>query len=337
MDTKTYYLVRFETLDPEKDYQQCISLLLTGKGILIEQEGTEAAISYRDHPFKARFSLTKSNSFPGTSGQASMMLVSEPADFLTIDIIRSVARQMEYRVYSVAHQSFLPVDPDLLETTVQLSATEKGSEVFSKKGLIPVFAHRHDGITYAKRVSDGTVHIINPYLLHYFLDNGADSSFALEFSYIVATGTNEFVSLYDQDLIPTSFYSHYRKPLRLFNYSDFDIDHIDRKVFVHPFFYSYNDKKQAYEPIAAFDSALHSFASKVLKGETLETALRRMVRDELKLADDYVRARVTKRIGFDRDREGRLTPRLYVCVYMTHVTWTDFTKQKAERGWTKWQ
>lgn len=305
--------------------------------MVVEQDGTESTITYKDHPFKAHFSLAKSSALPGTSGQASMMLVSEPSDFVTVDIIRSIARQLEYRVFSIDHESFLPVDHDLLETTVQLSATEKGSEVFSKKGFLPVFAHRHDGITYAKRMSDATIHIINPYMLHYFLDNGADTSYALEFSYIVAPNIKEFVSFYDQDLIPTTFYSHYRKPLKIFNYSDFDINTIDRKVFVHPFFYSFNVKKQAYEPIAAFDSALHSYASKVLKGETLETSLRRMIRDDLKLADDFVRARVTNRIGFDRDREGRLTPRLYVCVYMTDVTWTDFTKQKAERGWTKWQ
>lgn len=48
---------------------------------------------------------------------------------------------------------------------------------------------------------------------------------------------------------------------------------------------------------------------KVRNSENLDTALRRVLREELQVADDCVGARIWG-IEFDRDRDGFLTPRL---------------------------
>ncbi len=54
---------------------------------------------------------------------------------------------------------------------------------------------------------------------------------------------------------------------------------------------------------------------KVRKGEDLDTALRRVLGEELQVADDYVGARIWG-IEFDRDRDGFLTPRLKISIYV---------------------
>ena len=54
---------------------------------------------------------------------------------------------------------------------------------------------------------------------------------------------------------------------------------------------------------------------KVRKGENLDTALKRVLKEELQVADDYVGAKIWG-IEFDRDREGRLTPRLKINIFV---------------------
>jgi len=58
---------------------------------------------------------------------------------------------------------------------------------------------------------------------------------------------------------------------------------------------------------------------KVRKGEDLDTALRRVLHEELRVADDYVGARIWG-IEFDRDRDGELTPRLKINIYVHGMT-----------------
>lgn len=54
---------------------------------------------------------------------------------------------------------------------------------------------------------------------------------------------------------------------------------------------------------------------KVRSGEDLDTALKRVLSEELRVAGDYVGARIWG-IEFDRDRDGILTPRLKINVFV---------------------
>jgi len=51
------------------------------------------------------------------------------------------------------------------------------------------------------------------------------------------------------------------------------------------------------------------------------------------MAEDYIRAKVTK-IEFDRDRDGVLTPRLWVSIYLKEIKNKEAVKEKSQRGWT---
>lgn len=205
------------------------------------------------------------------------------------------------------------------------------------KKLKPLFSYAPDfSLWYAQSIEDGSIHFLNPYLLQYFLDYGVDSGYDPEFSYAVATNVIEFVALCDQELIPVKFYEKYNKSLKIVNFSGFDIYNIHRKVFIKPLFFAYNKTKQEYEMITSEQSALN-FADKVRPNETIETCIKRIVRDELKIADDYYRAKVTHKIDFDRDKEGILTPRLWICIYLQTVNENQEIKEKSQRGWTSFE
>jgi hypothetical protein len=331
MTGQTYYLVRFNSLNPQEDYQHFLTSLSSRNGIILEKGDNQVKIRYEQRGFKANFILTSSpTTIVGGSG-ANMMLQCEGEDDISPALFRHEAEKLEYRLYSLELGSFLPIDPDLLLASSQLTFNEKMSEIFNTKGFVPVFGNLNS--LYAKNISDGSIHIINIALLEYFLQYGVEQNPTPEFSYKVATNLNKFVALYDENLIPLHFYSKYNKPLKIFNYSNFDIENIDRKVFIQPILYSYNEVKQAFE-IATSEKSAFNFADKVRPGETLEQSLYRIITQDLHVADDYIRARVTSKIDFDRDKDGVLTPRLWICIYCALVNLDDDQKAKSQRGWT---
>lgn len=169
--------------------------------------------------------------------------------------------------------------------------------------------------------------------MKFFLGFGVDEKPNPEYSYPVAPNLVEFVALFDQNLIPTAFYEYFQKSLKILNYSFFDILNLKRKVFIKPFFFEYNLKRQEYLPIASEQSALN-YADKARVGETLHMAITRMVKDDLKLAPDYFRAKVSQKVEFDRDKEGVLTPRLFVNIYLKDMNLSEEFITQSQRGWT---
>ncbi len=77
-----------------------------------------------------------------------------------------------------------------------------------------------------------------------------------------------------------------------------------------------------------------NFADKVRPGETLQKTLLRIVKDELKVAPDFEGARVRETIEFDKDKEGILTPRLTVLIFLKEYTPPPEVIEKSQRGWT---
>jgi hypothetical protein len=330
MTAQTYYLIRFNTVNPKDDYQHLLNYLSSRKGVIMQKDETNTLVGYENQEYKASITLTSAGPTSFGGGSTSLMVQCEADDNISPSLFRYAAEEEKFRVYSVEHQSFLPINPELLMASRQLAFDEKVSEALSAKGFIPIFGDKNS--LFAKNQADGIIHTINTSLLDYFCNYSIEKSNTPEFSYPVASDINRFVAYYDEAVIPLNFYEKYQKTLRIFNYSHFDIEHINRKVFIQPILYEYNELKQAFEMVTSEKSALN-FADKVRPGETLEESLTRIVRDDLHVAPDFIRARVAQKIDFDRDKDGVLVPRLWVCIYCKKVTLQGETQQKADRGW----
>jgi hypothetical protein len=193
-------------------------------------------------------------------------------------------------------------------------------EFFEKSDFIPRYAITdfqtlNDGRSvlsvappyYAEHKSDGSIHILNNNMLA-FLAQKENQTVSDEFSYKVADSMQDFARRYDQN---------YGYPTKIINETYFDVFHIGRKVFINPFVWDYDDEHD-YRYYKNVKTGMH-LMDKVRSGENLNDAIRRALKEELKVADDYVGARVWG-IEFDRDKEGILTPRLKINVFVNGMT-----------------
>ncbi|MBI2616701.1 hypothetical protein HYW55_01045 [Candidatus Gottesmanbacteria bacterium] len=331
----TYYLVRFNTLNPKDDFEKMASLLSTVNGVVVTPSGDSGIhISYKDqtHSSQSSFKLISSSISDSSGRQASMVLTTQQADRAVVELFRKLANKFQYRLFSTRLQCFLPSFVNLLDVD-SIILNEKATGIFQKKDFRPVFTYDGTNIFFAENISDKSIHILNAPLLEYFLTFGVEEKPTPEFSYQVAPNIVEFVALVDQELIPLPFYEYFGKSMRIVNYSFFDIANIQRKVFIKPFFYEYDAKRQEYVAITS-DKSVINFADKVRIGETLHVALTRIVKDDLKLAPDYFRAKVMQRIEFDKDKEGILTPRLWVNIYLKDIHRSAEFIAQSQRSWT---
>jgi hypothetical protein len=225
----------------------------------------------------------------------------------------------------------MPKDEDLIDAG-QLVPSEKTAKIFRIKQVEPVFIYPRSGLQYCRFNKDSTIHIINPGLFSYFIDYDVTEEITSEFSYKVAKDTIQFVAWYDAGLIPINFYRYWQRDQKIINYSYIDIRRPDRKIFIKPYFYVYNSERQEYISLVSDKSAV-SFADKIRNGETLDISLTRIVRDDLKLCDNYERAKVSNLVSFDRDRDNILTPLLHVDIYLESANISPEIKQQSQRGW----
>lgn len=132
----------------------------------------------------------------------------------------------------------------------------------------------------------------------------------------------------DRNVIPTFFYQKYHKDLKILNFSGVDIENPGRKVFVKPFIAEVDDENFNIHTIQGEKGAM-ILMDKIREGETLDKMLNRILK-EWGVADGYLRAFVRKDLEFDKDREGYITPRLIVDVYVE-----KYLKKPAgsERSW----
>ena len=327
----TYFLIRFEVLDSKEDFEKMIGWLSGIKDVntAILEKG-EVGISYRNSP-QATFKQTDFQMLKGSEPLSAMRIECVQTDFSLISILREMARVFKYRIYSTNLGCFLPSDLTLYDIS-QLIINEKTAEVFNTKGFKPLFNYQNTYLYYAQLQSNKSIHIINPGMLKYFEEYGVDKEKTPEFSYQVAPKLVKFVAMDDEQLIPFDFYKYFAKSLKIINYSSFNIWRVNRKVFVKPIIYEYDHSRQSYTPIASEKAAIH-YADKICKGENLDIALKRMLREELKLGDDYGRAKVNKNVGFDRDKKKLLTPLLFVSVYLDSISNKKHLKEKSQRGW----
>lgn len=240
--------------------------------------------------------------------------------------LRYAANRLLLAVYSNVHGGArLPQDYGLSLDHSYFQRNKPTREFFDKSRFIPRYAP--EGIEdvgdgrqvlaiyspyYAESKEDGSIHILNNSMLS-FLTEKEDQRTNREFSYKVSDSMSDFARKYDLGLVPNSFYQNYGFSTKIINTTYFDAFHINRKVFIDPYVWDFDDQHD-YRFYQNVKNGMH-LMDKVRKGENLDTALKRTLREELQVADDYVGARIWG-IEFDRDREGILTPRLKMNVFV---------------------
>jgi len=226
----------------------------------------------------------------------------------------------------------LPMHPDLLPTRFTQIIKPEAVTKLRDLDLRPLFLTQQTKDLYALSATD-TVHFVNPHLFNYILRIDPPEIDKRELSYTVAPNIDRFSVLYDRELIPKNFYLYYRKPFKIINYSNFDINNVRRKVFIEPYVFELD--AFGTEPFMRqnSDGRRVLYMDKIRKGETLQGALQRIVKTELKIADDFIGAIVHPRVSFDLDRDGIVTPRLIVSVFVQEIRNKEWFDQVKKTGW----
>jgi len=244
-----------------------------------------------------------------------ILLTTNRINMLAILCVREAAKNQGYRTYSVELGCFLPED-NYLRDLVTFRVDNAIEEILLKAGFDPVFIFLtgKENVIYARKKDQKEIFIVNPHIIEYYKAYGYDNDNAPELSYIVAPDITKFAPLFDVGLIPIFFYEGYGKKDKIYNYSYFDIDKPDKKIFVKPLVFELEDRSGKFY-IKAGDKGSMLIMDKIRPGEQLHDTIMRFLKEQ-NLADDYVGAIVSRDIEFDRDREGRLTPRIIVLVYV---------------------
>lgn len=332
MQSAQYYLMPdFKYLDLNEEYAKLISFLKTVKTIKIEEAGKVIEIQLVDTGVEGTLEAITSGDTDNNS-RGYIRFSFEPTEINLPSLMRGIATPLRYRVFSPSLNSYLPDDHLLIDGAWVIDP--KIQTILNERGYRPLFFVKNTLLLFAQPNGQEEVHLINNVLLDYLLTFGNKPGDPNEeFSYEVAPDLQTFAMYYDCELIPFNFYLYYKKPLKILNFTTFDTESIDRKVFVKPLVTELNKRDQKPYIVAAEGSSL-IIMDKIRPGENLETTLKRVLREELKIADDFVRAKITK-IEFDRDKEGIITPRLVVVVYVDKIK--EEAKERIEnekgRGW----
>ena len=244
--------------------------------------------------------------------------------------IRFASEQLRLAVYSNIHGSArLPQSYSLSLDHTYFQRNKALAEFFAQSDFIPRYAPEvleklADGRSvlsiyppfYAENKKDGSVHILNNYMIDFLVGKGNQKT-SSEISYKVANSMDDFAKKYDVGLVPVNFYQSSGYTIKIINDTYFDVLNIDRKVFIDPYVWDF-DVQHDHRFYKNVKNGMH-YMDKVRNGENLDTALKRFLREELQVADDYVGARIWG-IEFDRDREEILTPRLKMNIFVHGLT-----------------
>ena len=341
MELTKYQLIKDSYENLEEDLTKLVSLLSVMPEVKASRDAenpNKISISYslpKGVTFNAALEVTDGQQKTGESRvtQPVIILSSQPIDNLTPNLVKIGSGTLGFRFFGQSLNSFIPRDPALLDLSLEV-LTEKTREILRAKNFKPIFMFRNSTAFYAENLTDNSIHFLNEYLVGYYikfgLKGGEDTR---EFSYKVAPDLRRFVPMFDNGLIPLNFYDYYQKPLRVINHSGFDIYKPSRKIFIQPLLFELNEPKQLFEPIAPRGSAV-MIADKIRPGEDLDAALKRYLKEQFDITSDYIGAVVQRAIEFDRDREGSLTPRLIVKLFVEKLENKERFEDKSQRGWT---
>jgi len=339
VDTGTivHYLVPSAGDIEQEGFEKFLAYLDSVKGIGIERypnDLTRASVFYDTSDFKTEVALvdlvpTEVQQKKGVS-QRRVKITSQQIDNITINLLKDLGRSLGYRVFSNNLGIYLPSDPSLFDIYNGFVRPEV-VQLVKDRGFTLLFTFRNGLTCYAKKNDSNEMHIINGYLLEYLVNNPA-TAVSPEFSYKVAETLDDFSMRYEVGLIPISFYKYYGKSQKITNWGDFDIDTIDRKVFIKPYVFELNSVKQGFYAVAGPDG--HAIGmTKVSKGQTVEQAVRDFLKNELNIAQDFIGATVEGIMEFDFDKENNLTPRIIMKVFIGEGVITQEQRERLQKGW----
>lgn len=339
MDTNkllVFYIVREKTEDAAKDFPNLIYELRNSYIFVDIVENSPVSVSLSGAAtYKSSLEYLTADipeQFAYCAFCARLTISSE--DYLTFNKLRSfLSRGRDFfRIFSNQLHSYLPQDSDLISLEFG-TANIKTFDALKKYSLQPVYFSQEKHIFYAINSADQKIHIVNPYLLEYIWDKIIPENSLSELSYPVAKSLELFSAAYDKELIPKNFYEYYGKSTKIINNSHFNIDHQERKVFVKPLIFEFNVERGSFYTYTGKDGGSLLSMDKIRPGETLDMTLTRVVKDDLKISPNFIAAYVSPKIEFDRDRDGILTPRLIVLVYVDKINDKTWALQMSQTGW----
>ncbi len=331
MNKAIYLLENKQTPITDADFLKLTSLLESVRGVGISLPADEKNTAYMFYEgdvlseLRPKLNLT-------TESPTRIELETELTDAITITIVKDVAQKLGMRVYLENLGCYLP-KAKYNHDCITFSDKEffKAQKVMGVLGFTPIFNLEPSDIYYARHI-DGSIHIVNDNLLRYLVLLDNTKSGYTEFSYKIADNIEDFVRKFDAELIPTKFYEYYNKSLKIFNYSGLNLENPGRKIFVKPYILEFDNDNLDFFKIAWDNSAL-LFMDKIRDGEDLDETILRILKDELKIANNYIGAGVSSEVEFDLDKNNILTPRIVVKIYVTKADLTLEQLEKKDRTW----
>lgn len=324
MDRKTYLLVPDAQQNQQEDFNKITTALQHSPDLNIEKiDNSTVMITYKQLHYKAHFTRSQT-----PNGKLQMHLMCDIDDSETPIIFKVLTSKFGYRVFSIALNCFLPESTKMIDLSTMILKPEV-NELFQLKNLKPIFYLNYASLYFVQAL-DGSIHIINVGLLDFLVTHRGNSD-TQELHYKVAPNLQRFVAMFDEGLIPDNFYEYYQKSTKIINHSGFDIKNINRKVFIQPFIFELNNVKQGFYKLASEGSSL-LYADKVRPGETLDISIKRILR-ELQIAHDYIGAVIENYVEFDRDKEGKLTPRLRIHIFVETIERNEQIETLSQRTW----
>jgi len=329
----TFFILTRHSKDLVRDFQQFLANIKISLGLDIIQTSPTVAKTSNNLGFSAGLALiTEGNQFVDQGFPFCVKLIISAEDEATFRSIRITANNINknYQFFSEEHQAFIPQDPQLQVDTVGEYNTET-NRILNKFGLTPVYFYQPTRTYYAQD-ADGRMVIINRALLEFIYEKEIPEKELPELSYEVAPSIQDFGYMFDRRLIPLNFYEYYQKPHKIINRSFFDIDNPGRKVFIKPYIFELKQETNEFYTQAGEGSSL-LFMDKIRPGETLDQTIKRILSEDLKIAEDYLGAFVAEDVGFDRDKEGVLTPRLIVFIYVEKIKNREWALKMSQTSW----
>lgn len=329
---QVFYIVSRHSKEPIRDFQQLLERMSRVWDLnIIQNTQTTASIS-NNLGYSTSFELVKNQRFEDQGFRICIKLIICVEDETTFQSIRKLLMESRwmYHIFSESFQAFIPRDLEIVVDQVGEYNIEI-HRIFQNFGLSPLYYHQGKHIYYALNKKNEVV-IVNRALINFLFEKEIPETEIGELQYVVAPNVQKFAYMDDRNLIPNNFYKFYRKSHKIINDSDFDIYNIRRKVFIKPYIMELQEERNEFYTYAGDGSSL-LFMDKIRRGETLDQSIKRVLSEELKVADDYIGAHIVEDVEFDRDRDGVITPRLIIMVYVEKINNHDWSIKMSQTSW----
>ncbi len=280
------------TVDAKSDFKKIIDYLLTFAGdigVKTRKDGS-AVVTYSETPLTATLK---------TSGKLNrqITLTCEKEDNISVNLIKNVTKDINYRIFNPQTLSYLVNDPGILDLTTA-NVDQQILKIINKYSLTPLFQYR-DSLLFLAKDKLGKIHLINRHLLEFLIHNPQKKLFPKHFSVAVASDIGRFVALFDRGLIPLSFYKCLDNDIKNINLSDFDIYKLPRNIVAEVINFTLDVVKQSF---VQNDSSL----VEVKKNNDLINSLK---------VKNYLAIKIAGDIGYDLEGKD-LTSKLKVSVFL---------------------